>query len=174
MPSPADLARPLVETLLAEEAALARMDALVTQQLDAVRARRPERLDALAIETSNAAAEMHRLRIQRERQSRLFARVLKLEGDDVPLEAIADALAGLDAGIAATVRDARKRVRTLAARARRNTDTLAFALQYAASLSRDVIRVIQGAGDPALLRTYTRGGQRTAGTAQTSYLNQMG
>ncbi len=174
MPSPADLARPLVETLAAEAQALARMDALVAAQLDAVRTRQTTRLDALAIETGDAAAEMHRLRIQRERQTRLLGRVLKLDGESVTLEAVADALVPFDMDVAGTVREARSQVRTLAARTRRNTDTLAFALQYAASIGRDVIRVLQGAGDPALLRTYTKGGRHTAGTPQTSYLNQMG
>ncbi len=174
MPSPADLARPLAETLLAEESVLRRMETLVAQQLDAVRTRRTALLDGLTIDLGNAVAELHRLRAQRERQTRLATRVLHLDGDAASLGALVAAIAPLDAALAAELGALRSRVQTLAARARCQTDTLTFALQYASALGRDLVRVFQGAGNPSLASTYTRGGQNTAPAAANPFLNQMG
>ncbi len=175
MANPADLARPLLDTLRAEEEALLRLDALVGQQLDAVRGRHHAALETLTIDTGNAAAELHRLKTVRERQSRLLGRVLKLGTDALPdLDALATALDGLDADTARSLRSARSRIHTLAARSRQNADTLNFALHYAVSLGREVMGVLQGLGGPAPLRTYNGAGQRTTAQASHSYLNRVG
>ncbi len=174
MPTPADLAYPLADTIRAEEDALVRLDTLVTRQLEAVRGHHAAGLDVLTTEAANASAELQKLRATRDRQTRLLARVLKLDGDAATLEDIAAALEPLNADAAHTLRSARSRVRTLAARARQNADTLGYALQYAVSLGREVIHVLQGIDSPEGLRTYTSAGQRTTAAPQRSFLNQIG
>ena len=166
----------LVATLQAEADALGELNALLEQQLGALRAGTPAVLEETAVETQRCAATLESLRQKRARQTRLLSRVLQVEADEASLQVLAQALrqrAGADAGT--RLADARQTVRTLASDARQRGDALYFALEYAADLNRDLLLTMQGAADQAGGQTtYTAAGRSQSAERARSFLNAVG
>jgi hypothetical protein len=170
-------ARPVVDTLLAtleqESAVLGTLGDALGVQLAALRGREHDALQTGAERTSEAVAELDRLRLVRERQTRLLGRVLGLETDDAALLPLADALAPHDAEQASRLRTLRDDVRARAETADAQSQELAFALNVAVRLGRQMLQAWQHVEAPLPSQHYTAAG-RTTPTPPRPFVNHLG
>lgn len=176
MTTPPSSARPVVDTLLAtleqESSVLDSLADALGVQLAALRERRHEALQDGAERASAALAELDRLRQVRERQTRLLARVLGVLEDE-HLDPLIDALATRDAERAGRLRRLRDDMRARARAADAQSDELAFALNVAVRLGRELLHAWQHVDAPAPSRLYTAAGH-TAAPSPRPFVNHLG
>jgi hypothetical protein len=115
-----------------------------------------------------------RLRQTRERQTRLLARVLEVQEtsiarlagrlrEDTATELLAGQLDDIRADVVARAQETQKK-----------GQVLGFALQYAASLGREMMQAVHGIQVPVSSAVYTAAGNVAHGLPSTSYVNQVG
>ena len=172
---PLALVDPLLGTLQEELDALETLGAAFDAQLAAVRERHLEALEAATERAQTATDVLDRLGRTRERQTRLLARVLRVPAGDPSLTPVIEALAAHPGGAAVGSRlaEARARLRSRAEAAEQVRDELAFALEYALGLGRDLVEQLRGLGRPAG-NDYTAGGGTARTATQRSLLNHLG
>lgn len=178
MTTPSNSALPVVDTLVAtldqERAALTALSQALADQLAALRERANERLADGADHASEATAELARLRLVRERQTRLTARVLGVEmPEGGALTPLVDALRERDPVGAERLRDARAAVRAEAQTADARSRELAYALDVAVRVGREILQAWQHVEAPTPTAAYTAAG-RTADAPRRPLVNQLG
>lgn len=178
MTTPPPSARPVVDTLLAtleqESAVLDTLADALGVQLAALRERRHEELQNGAERASAAVAEMDRLRQVRERQARLLGRVLDVDTqNDGGLDALIGALAARDAERAGRLRRLRDDLRERAQAADAQSEELAFALNVAVRIGRELLHAWQHVDAPVPSQLYTAAGRTTA-TPSRPFVNHLG
>lgn len=165
----------LVSTLQDEAAALDDLNALLAEQLGAVRSRSADVLKDLAGQTHEVTATLNELRKKRARQTRLLSRVLQVETDDRSVAALIAALEReANARESQRLSDVRRAVQERAHESRHRGETLQFALEYAAGLNRELLFAMRDAADGDETKTYTAAGQSEAAAAPRSFLNATG
>lgn len=174
---PASLAASLLETLEQECAALNRLKDQFDRQLTAVRDRDQEGVEETAVRTSDEVNVLAHLKLNRDRQIRLLGKVLRLEGDRVSLQEIADALeksaATSEIGIA--VSELREQIKRQAQLTQDRCRDLEFALQYSVHLGRELLQVVQGSDVAPGGRHYTSNGLTVdPSSGRRSILNRVG
>lgn len=173
-PGPASLAGTLLSTLQEEHAALLQLNTHFDTQLNALLARDSELLEQATHRVAEGMNDLMRLRQTRERQTRLLARVLDVEDmsivrlaerlrEDAAAESIAEQLTHIREQVIARARETQKK-----------GQVLGFALQYAASLGREMMQAIQGIQVPVSAAVYTAAGNMARTLPSTSYVNQIG
>jgi len=165
----------LVGTLQDEAAALDDLNALLAQQVEAVRRGSADTLKDLAGQTHEVTAALNELRKKRVRQMRLLSRVLQVEADDLSVASLVAALERQEnAGGSQRLADVRQTVQERAHESRHRGETLQFALEYAAGLNRELLFAMRDAADGDETQTYTAAGQSEAAAAPRSFLNATG
>jgi flagellar biosynthesis/type III secretory pathway chaperone len=165
----------LVDTLRDEADALDDLDALLSDQLDALRnGAPPDDLADAALRTQTCTAALDDLRQQRARQLRLLARTLGVGGEDVSLQSVVSALAARAPSLGARLAEEKTAVERRAAATRQRGETLRFALAYAADLNRELLVAMRGAADESGGQTYTAAGQSEAASGHSPLVNAIG
>lgn len=173
---PTALVQSLIGTLTQEEGELILLHEQFGQQLDALRHQNPagqEEAMHASIATINA---LGKLRATRERQMRLLGRVLRVETEQSSLEDLAKAMSihGEIAVYQEQVLSARSGVREQAEKTRSMCEQLEFALQYAASLGREMMQVVQALDVPPPAKVYTARGGAQQAVSPRSFVNRVG
>jgi hypothetical protein len=163
----------LLATLEQESTVLDTLADALDVQLTALRERHHDALHEGAERASEAVAEMDRLRLIRERQTRLLARVLGLDGDDHELLPVINALATRDADHAEQLRTLRASLRARAQEADAKSEELTFALGVAVRLGRQMLHAWQHVEAPVAPQLYTAAGRTTA-AAPRPFVNHLG
>lgn len=173
---PVTLAQGLLSTLQQEYEALEGLCTAFDQQLDALRARQHEALEQATQDANVAVTRLGTLQLTRQRKMRLLGRVLGVETDGTALPQLAAALNGRPAGedVAQHLLATRTRIRERAAQTQQRCDELAFTLQYAVDLSREMMRTLQRLDAPPPARTYTAAGGTSQTAPPSSFLNKLG
>ncbi len=154
----------LVDTLQQTEAQVSELKAVLSLQLEALRARDATVIADTTEQISQIARSLDRLLSQRVRQSRAIASALSPDpgsGTDTP--AIADQVAVIE-----------KRIREHSEETQRLYEDLAFALHFAAKLDADLIQGIWRAGQPEEATVYGRDGTTSQTGPATGMLNSVG
>lgn len=179
MPSAPSNCLPIVQTLIdtleEEHEALTDLADALERQLTVLRQKDLDELESATHRTSEAATRLDNVSTTRKRQMRLVARMLDAE-EDATLDTLAEA--------ARTASDAsedtpdrlhalRTRIRKQAHHVETVAEELEYALQYAASVGREMIAFLRGAPSQPTAQGYTERGQSF--TPEThSMLNQVG
>lgn len=170
VPDPGPVLQPLQTTLDREGALLARLDAAVDAQLDALRANAPDAFRMAADDAADAVAELGRMQAARERQLRLAGRVLGL-GDEPTLGRIINALGPAHLTQSEALAAAQHTLHERAEAVRTRCAELEFALGVAVRIGRELIRAWQA--PDAAGRVYTAAGHTRAASARAR-LDQTG
>ena len=170
------VASQLIDTLWQEQATLDRLHDLFGQQIEAVRKHRHGALEASTGEVNESVHAMERLRLARERQTRLLGRLLGLESDAVTLEAVADALEAMPdgSGAAQEIRKMRTQIHERARHTQKRCEDFEFTLKYAVELGREMLRVMQDFDVPPPARIYTSSGDSTQTAKTRTLVNKVG
>ncbi|MFQ5572115.1 MAG: flagellar export chaperone FlgN [Rhodothermales bacterium] len=172
----AALVQSLIETLQQEQAALNALGMQFGRQLDALREQQQEEHERAMHEANHSVNALGRLRTKRERQMRLLGRVMKMDGEDASLQQLAaamDAHADTDS-LGQRLLEARAAVHDQAQKTRHICEQLDFALQYAVSLGREMLQVIQNLDVPPPPCVYTSTGTTSRSTTGRSLVNRVG
>lgn len=173
-PGPASLAGTLLSTLQEEHAALVLLTEQFDAQLNALLNRDAEQLETATHNVAECMNGLMRLRQTRERQTRLLARVLEVQEtsiarlagrlrEDTATEPLAGQLDDIRANVVARAQETQKK-----------GQVLGFALQYAASLGREMMQAVHGIQVPVSSAVYTAAGNVAHALPSTSYVNQVG
>lgn len=171
------LAASFLDTLEEEHASLLRMHDHFERQIEAVRDRDHERIEAAALQTSDEVNVLARLKQTRNRQIRLLGRVMRLEEREVSIREVAEALEREGDGDAIGIRilDLREKIRAQALLTQERCRDLEFALEYSVHLGHELLEAITGTDDPSGGRHYTSdGGAVESSPGKRSILNRVG
>lgn len=169
--SPLPAVEALLKTLDQERETVARLDAALTGQLDALQTNQQEPLMDATDEASRAAWALHRLHAVRERQTGFLARVLGTEASDAV--ALAETLATFDPRLADRLQTAQDGLRAQVSSTRAHADEVGFALHVAACIGQDMLLAWQHL-DEAPNQIYTAGGTGSDVAPARSLVNQLG
>jgi hypothetical protein len=172
---PVPLAGALLATLKQECEALARLARCFEVQIEAMRSRVPDGLEAATLSVTEEVGALASIQQNRERQTRLLARMLSLE-DRADLSQIAEAIRqkGIGGNAGPSLLEVRDSARKMALAAQERCQELEFALNYAADLGRDMLMAVQGAGHKTPTLAYTAKGHAAPGHTGRSFMNQKG
>ena len=172
LPVPRPAVDALVATLGQERDALDDLARTLELHLDALRVHHPEAMQDATDAAGHALGEMNRLRLVRERQARLLGRVLGT--DDLRSAALVAAVRPRDAALAGALAAAFEAVRARVRTTQRRADELAFALDLAVRVGRELMHAWQHLDAPAPARVYTANGASSEATPPRSFVNHVG
>lgn len=172
----APVADNLIDTLRAKAEALDELKTLFEQQLEALRAGDVEALEELTTNAQECAAVLENRRQKSARQARLLGRVLD-ESDKASLQELIEALeARSDRAVAERLAEAHAAVEERAQDVHDCSETLRFALQYAADVNHELLAAMRGAVEEEEAHTYTATGQAESQqpSDDRSFVNTLG
>lgn len=172
----APLADNLTDTLRAEAEALDELKLLFEQQLDALRDGDTDALGETATKAQECAAVLENKRQEAERQARLLGRLLGTS-EEVSLREVMGALeARLDETVCERLTKVRTAVEDRAQKVNQRSETLSFALQYAADLNHELLAAMKGTAEEEDVHTYTSTGQAEPRqlSGDPSFVNTIG
>lgn len=159
--SPIPLAEVLLETLEQEQEGLVRLRDQFGQQLQALRDQQAAQLQRVTRRVGEETNLLDHLRRVREQQMRRLGRALGNEaGDVLSLKDLAERLSGISGGSGLSQRllEARAGIIEEAERAQQRREELAFAVEYAVKLGREMLHVLKNLDVPPPTRLYTADG----------------
>lgn len=174
---PVSVAKALLETLEQEQEGLVQLHDQFGRQLQALRDQQATQLQHITLQISEQTSRLGRLHQMRERQMRLLGRLLGAEaGEPLSLETLAERLYPF-VGSPETSRrllEARANVIEEAERAQQRREELAFAVEYALKLGREMLHVLQDLNVPPPTRLYNAHGGTAENANPRSFVNKMG
>jgi len=171
----APLTEKLVETLREEAGLLKDLERHLERQLEALQEGQTEALSQATAEAEETASRLDDIRRKAKRQAGLLGRILETETDDPSLETLLGRLHdGPEGADDARLAEARQVVRKRADAVNQRSETLQFALHYAAQLNHDVLIAMKEATTGADGRTYTSEGEAEASTGEHALVNAVG
>ena len=175
---PIPAAEALLHTLEREQDGLGRLRDQFGQQLQALRDQQAQQLQRVTLQIGEETSQLQRLQQKRERQTQLLSRALGggAEGAPLGLEELAGKLFTVPGGheMSRRLLDARADVVEEAERTQQRREELAFAVEYALKLGREMLHVLQDLNVPPPTRLYTARGAAAERAAPRSFLNKMG
>lgn len=175
-PGPEAMVSSLIATLQDEYDSLARLLGHFDDHILALRSREKEGIDEATHRTNDEISVLANLKNQRDRKLRLLGRVLHVEGDHTTIEDVSRRLDADEATAEAaeTIRRLRRDIWAEAVRTRKRCHDLAFALEYAVHLGRDLLQALQGSPSAGTTKVYTPKGGAIESPGTSSFVNKVG
>lgn len=175
-PSLPEQARWLAEKLDEERSALQALEASIESQMVALRARESAEVRESTISANERLHVLTRLHEEQEAMLAGIAAAIGWEGQPATIRAVADHLEREigDHETAQRLRASRTSLMELAAETKEKSEELAYTLQYALHLGKELIQTVQSVHQPEPVSLYTPRGKTTIGGKSRPIVNRMG
>ncbi len=174
--SPLEQARQLAATLDAKKHALTALSSSISAQMEALRTHESHDVRET---TMSANEHLHVVTRLHEEQAALMAGLaatLSIDDERPSLSRMARHLEALEGGqetAQSLARDA-EAIRQLATDTRSKSEELAYSLQYALHLGKELIQAVQAVNQPDAVSLYTPHGKTSIGASPRPFVNRMG